>query len=222
MKLIITGASGMVGSALMTEALKNASVEQVIAIVRKPLSVVHPKLQTVLHQDFLNYSGLEDVFRNADACAWCLGVPQAWVTKEEYYTITYSYTLAAAKVMLAANPGITFLFVSGAGADTLEKSRVTFARVKGQTENALLKLPFRRLIIPRPGGIEPVVRPKRAPFSYKLLYPVYPLLRRIIPAHVITSVELAKAMLYLLINGNTEPILENRELKRLLKENKNI
>ncbi|MBC8047373.1 MAG: hypothetical protein H7Y00_11300, partial [Fimbriimonadaceae bacterium] len=141
-----------------------------------------------------------------------------FVTKEEYHVITYEYALAAAKTMLEANPAITFLFLSGGGADSKEKSRITFAREKGKTENALMRLPFKRLIIPRPGGIYPITKPAKIPFSYNFFYWLYPVVKLIAPKQAITSVELAKVILYLIKNGNNKIILENWELRQVFKQ----
>ncbi|MFI5171181.1 MAG: NAD(P)H-binding protein [Chitinophagales bacterium] len=218
MKLLITGATGMVGSEVVRQALVQNEIEAIFVLTRRPLSIKHQKINEIIHSDFLNYSGLEEIFKQCDACIWALGIPQAWVTKEEYHVITYDYTLAAANAMIAANPLIRFLFVSGGGADSTEKSRITFAREKGKTENALQQLNLTSLIITRPGGIQPIVKPEKAPFSYRLVYPLFPLLKIIMPGQMITSVELAKVILYLVKNGSDEIILENRELKRIYKE----
>ncbi|MFN0274995.1 MAG: NAD(P)H-binding protein [Chitinophagales bacterium] len=218
MKLIVTGATGTTGSETVRQALADETIQQVTAIVRRPLNMEHPKLKTIIHKDFLNYESLEEVFAAHNACAWCLGVPQAYVTKQEYHVITYEYALAAAKAMLEVNPAITFLFVSGSGADSKEKSIITFSREKGKTENALMRLPFKKLIIPRPGGIYPITKPEKYPFSYNFFYWFYPLVKLIAPKQAITSVELAQVILYLLKNGSEKIILENRELRELLKK----
>ena len=155
MKLLVTGATGMVGSEVVRQAVLDPECQTIIALVRKPLSIQHPKLKTVLHQDYLDYASLTDVFRDVDACLWCLGISQSLVSKEEYHVITHDYAVAGAQAMLAANPKLTFVFVSGKGADPTEQSRVLFARVKGKTENVLRRLPFKQLVIARPGGIKP-------------------------------------------------------------------
>jgi len=218
MKLLITGATGMVGSEFLRQALLHDAIGQVTALIRRPLGMQHEKLRSIIHHDFLNYASLAEIFRQHTACVWCLGIAQSLVSKQEYEVITYDYTLAAARAMLQENPAMTFLFVSGAGADRTATSRITFARVKGKTENALLQLPFQKLIIPRPGGIYPVQMPENYPFSYNLFRMSYPLVKRIFPNQVITSVELANVLLYLLINGSEKVILENFELRQLLKK----
>ena len=212
MKLIITGATGTAGLETLNQALLDNEITEVISLLRKPSDVSHPKLKTIIHKDFLNYSDLENTFKNVDACIWCLGISQTQVTKTEYEVITYDYTINAAKVMLASNPNITFVFLSGMGADSAEKSRTIFARVKGKTENALIKLGFKKLYCTRPGGIIPVT-PKKNMSSIQTFF-----LRTmgvLFPKYAINTVQLAKAMLHLAKHGNDKIILENKELKNL-------
>lgn len=212
-KILVTGATGMVGSEVVRQALIDPEIEQITALLRRPLKVEHPKLKTVLHQNFLNYSGLADVFRAQDACLWCLGISQSQVSKEEYHKITYDHAVAGAQAMLAANPEITFLFLSGLGADSTEKSRVLFARVKGMTENALRKLPFKKFYIARPGGIKPTHPKEHAPFIEKIWLPLFPLFNFLRPTMFITSEELARGMLRVLKEGSSKTIIDNAELK---------
>lgn len=213
MKIILTGATGTAGSETLTQALLDKDITEVIALQRKPLGVQHPKLKVIIHKDFLNYAGLESEFKNADACIWCLGISQTKVSKAEYETITYDYTMNAAKAMLVANPNITFVFLSGMGADTQEKSRTIFARIKGKTENALQKLGFKKLYCPRPGGIISVVPRKDLPWFEKYGSPIMGFFA---PAYVINTVQLAKAILHLVKHGGDKIILENKELKALV------
>jgi uncharacterized protein YbjT (DUF2867 family) len=215
MKIIVTGATGLVGAEVIRQAIADESIREIIALSRKPLSLTHPKLKTINHPDFLDYTAVADVFRDADACLWCLGVSQSQVTKEQYHTITYDYTVRAANAMLVANPTVTFLFVSGEGADSTEKSKTLFARVKGKTENALQKLPFKKLIIARPGGIKPIHKNPNTSFFNKLMIPLFPVMEFIMPSMVISSVELAKALLHLVKAGSDKVIVDNKELKRI-------
>lgn len=210
----------MVGAEVIRQAVADNSIEEVTAIIRKPLDigVEHPKLKAIIHKNFLDYSGLEEVFKKNDVCLWCLGISQSQVNKEQYQVITYDYALAAAGAMLMANPQITFIFLSGMGADSTEKSRTTFAWVKGKTENALVKFAFKKFYIVRPGGIKPIHQNKNAPFAYKLMTPLFPLLELLMPSRVISSEELAKVMLYIAKNGTGNKITENKELKKIYKE----
>lgn len=215
MKLLITGSTGMVGSELLRQAIIDNDVTSIIALSRKPLDIQHPKLKTIIHKNFLDYSSLGYLFIDCDVCAWCLGVSQLQVRKEEYNVITYAYTMAAAKAMLVANPKIYFVFVSGEGADQSGKARTLFGRVKGKTEKDLMELPFEKLIISRPAAIQPITKNSRAPFLYKIFYSLYPVFKILTPSKIITSVELAKAILMAIKIKTGKIILDNKELKEL-------
>lgn len=215
MTIIITGATGMAGSELVRQAIADESITSIIALVRRPMEIVHPKITTVIHKDFLNYDAVKDHFKKADACFWCLGISQLQVSKQQYAVITYDYAVAAAKAMLAANPGIHFVFLSGNKADRTEKSSVLFARLKGRTENALLALGFKKLTIARPDAIWPKHKNKNAPLAYKLAFPFFPLVERFTPSKIIGSVQLAKALLYLVKHPSEKDTYENTELRVL-------
>ncbi len=218
MKIIITGATGMVGSEVIRQAIADNDISEVTALVRRPLKIQHPKLNTVIHQNFLDYSNLAEVFKNKDACLWCLGISQNAVSKEEYIRITYDFTLAAAKEMLQANPLITFLFLSGDGADLTGKSKFLFGRIKGKTESALLKLPFKKLYIARPAGILPVHKLDNISLLLRLQYAMVKVAGLFIPSKVITSAELAKAMLHVVKRGSNNSIITQKDLKQLVKK----
>jgi len=215
MKIIITGSTGTVGSELVREAVADNDIEEVILLARKPSEIKHPKIREIIHKNFLDYSGLENIFRETDACLWCLGISQTKVSKEDYFIITYDYTVAAAKAMLAANPGITFLFLSGQGADSTEKSRVRFAKVKGQTENSLRAMNFRKLIIFRPGGINPVSKSKNASLNKKFEFLFIQLMKVIVPWAVVNTDVLAKAMLKSIKQDNGQVILSHKMIRQL-------
>jgi uncharacterized protein YbjT (DUF2867 family) len=215
MKIIITGSTGTVGSELVREAVADNDIEEVILLARKPSEIKHPKIREIIHKNFLDYSGLENIFRETDACLWCLGISQTKVSKEDYFIITYDYAVAAAKAMLAANPAITFLFLSGQGADSTEKSRVRFAKVKGQTENALRAMNFRKLIIFRPGGINPVSKSKNASLNKKFEFLFIQLMKVIVPWAVVNTDVLAKAMLKSIKQDNGQVILSHKMIRQL-------
>jgi uncharacterized protein YbjT (DUF2867 family) len=215
MKIIITGSTGTAGSEVARQAVADDDIEQVILIARKPTHIRHPKIREIIHQNFLDYSGLENVFKEADACIWCLGISQTQVTKEEYFVITHDYAVAAGKAMLAANPSITFLFLSGQGADTTEKSRVRFARVKGQTENVLRAMNFKKLLIFRPGGINAVTRPDKMSAHKKFETVLVSVMKAIIPGTVVDTDVLAKAMLKTIKQDTGLVIIDHKTIRRL-------
>ena len=213
-RIIVAGATGLAGSEVVRQAILDDGISEITALVRRPHPISHPKLKIVLHDNFRDYSSLTTVFAAHDACIWCLGISQTQVKEDEYIRITYEYVVTAAQAMLSANPGIAFLFLSGAGADPQEKSRILFARIKGKAENNLKRLPFKRLIIARPGGIIPVHAKERPALYEKFLIPIYPILGFLFPSLTIDSVDLARAMLYLVKSGSEKTTLENKDLKR--------
>lgn len=214
--IIVTGATGTAGSSVIWQAIADNDIERVTALVRRPLSINHPKLQVIIQNDFLNYSNLTELFKQTDACIWCLGISQSLVSKEEYIKLTYDYTLAAAEAMLKVNPNITFVFLSGMGADSKEKSRTLFARIKGKTENALQKMSFSKLYIARPGGIVPSHPRDNYQTKEKVAIVIVKLMARLMPKMVITSDQLAKAMLIMVKFGADKIINENKDLHNLL------
>jgi len=215
MKIIITGATGMAGAEVIRQAIAADSIQEIIALVRRPLEIANPKITTVIHRDFLQYDAVKDHFIGCDACIWCLGISQLQVSKEQYAVITCDYTMAAAKAMLAVNPLIHFIFLSGNGADRSEKSKVLFAKLKGKTENALLQLGFKNITIARPDAIWPKHKNKNAPLAYKLAFPFFPLVEKFAPSKIIGSVQLAKALLHLAKNAGGKNTYENMELRLL-------
>ncbi|MBI3719191.1 MAG: NAD(P)H-binding protein [Sphingobacteriales bacterium] len=215
MKILITGATGLVGAETVRQAILDDAIDEIIVLVRNQPDITHPKITVVLHKDFLNYAGTEEYFKRANAVIWCLGISQTQVSKEKYIEITYDYTIACAKFCLAVNPSIRFLFVSGDGADRTEKSRTLFSRIKGKTENALFASGLNNIIIARPDAVNPKHKNPRAPFLYKLIYPLFPLVERVAPSKIIWSDTLAKALLYLTKKGADKNTFENVELRKL-------
>ncbi|CAM5229520.1 epimerase [Streptomyces spiroverticillatus] len=197
MNVLLFGATGMVGQGVLRECLLDDRVTRVLAVVRGPLDVEHPKLRTLVHRDFTDFSGVADAFADIDACFFCLGVTSAGKREDEYRRITYDYTLAAARA-LPANPDLTFVYVSGEGTDSTGAGRSMWARVKGRTENELLAMPFHAYMF-RPGFILASNGEQSRTPAYRRLYPVfsrlYPLVRRIAPNKVTTTENIGRAML---------------------------
>jgi uncharacterized protein YbjT (DUF2867 family) len=218
--IIVTGATGLAGSEVVRQAILDEDVGKITALVRRPLPIQHPKLNIVLHGNFRDYSALREVFAAHDSCIWCMGISQSQVKEDEYIRITYDYAVTAAQAMLNANPQITFLYLSGMGADSQEKSRTLFARVKGKAENNLKRLPFKKLYIARPGGIIPVHKKENPAFFERFLIPLMPLINFVAPSIMISSVDLAKAMLDVVKNGSDRIVLENMALKKRLAKTK--
>ncbi|MBV9963764.1 MAG: NAD(P)H-binding protein [Parafilimonas sp.] len=218
MKLIITGATGMVGSEVLRQSIADDEIESVTIIVRRQTDITHPKLKTIIHQIFLDYSNLTDVFKNNDACIWCLGISQNLVSKEEYIKITYDYTVAFARDMLKVIDAMSFLFLSGRGADNTEKTRVLFGKIKGRTENALHQLPFQKLYIARPAGILPIHKQKNLAFILRLQYALVKVFSYITPSFIIKSDELAKALIYIVKNNASSQLYNDVQLKQIAKQ----
>ena len=215
MNVLITGATGMVGSEVVRQAINDLDISRIFLVVRRDAGFTDPKVQQVIIRDFTNYSGLDDIFKQTDACIWCLGISQSRVSKNQYYTITHDYVLAAAKAMLAINPDMTFIFLSGEGADSKERSPVRFSRVKGQAENAIIRLKPKKLYIFRPGGILPSTKVEGQGF-YKLLETLtVKIMAAVFPWSVVSTKSLALGMLKIAKEGYGKVILSHRDIKNL-------
>lgn len=216
MRVVLFGGTGMVGAGVLIECLDDPRVESVTSIVRRTTDTKHPKLREIVHTDFYEYSSLRSTFADADVCFFCLGVSVVGLREDQYYHLTYDLTLAAAHAMVAVRPELTFCYVSGAHTDSTEQGRVMWARIKGKTENALLALPFRAAYMFRPGYIQPLrgVRSKTALYQaiYRIISPFYPLLRRLFPKSVTTSVNVGRAMIAVAANGYPRRIVESDEI----------
>jgi uncharacterized protein YbjT (DUF2867 family) len=219
MKVVLFGASGMVGTGALLAALTDRRVDSVLVIGRTPTGRTHPKLREVLHQDFFNYDTLHMEFASADACFFCLGVSSAGMSETDYTRQTHDLTLAAARAMAGANPRMTFCYVSGVGTDSTERGRVMWARVKGRTENALLALPFTAAYMFRPGFIQPMdgIRSKTTWVQalYTLSAPLYPLLLRLFPQYTTTTAHLGRAFIEVTANGYPTKIIYSKDIEAL-------
>ncbi|HEX8615083.1 MAG TPA: NAD(P)H-binding protein [Telluria sp.] len=216
MKVLLFGATGMVGQGVLRECLQAADVEQVVALGRTPTGQRHPKLRDVVHADLFNYANLTAQLDDIDACFFCVGVTSSRMSEADYTRLTYDMTLAAANALVALNSRMVFVYVSGAGADSSETSATMWERVRGKTENALLALPFRGVYIFRPGMIEPLDGIKSKTTAYRIFYslmkPVLPLLRAAMPKHVLTTRQVGQAMLAVVRSGARKRVLESADI----------
>jgi uncharacterized protein YbjT (DUF2867 family) len=216
MKVLIFGATGMVGQGVLRECLRDPGVEAVATIGRSAGGVRDPKLREIVRADLFHYSDIEPELSGFDACFFCLGVSSAGMSEQPYENLTYTLTLAAAETLSRLNPSMTFVYVSGAGTDSSEKGRVMWARVKGKTENALLCLPFRGTYMFRPGFIEPAHGERSKTKAYRLIYvfakPLLPLLRRFFPRYIVNTEEIGVAMIRVARQGFPKKILGNWDI----------
>ena len=217
-KVILTGATGMVGEGVLHECLNKVDVEQVLVISRKPCGVVHPKLKEVIHSDFYNLSAIENQLSGYTACFFCLGVSSVGMKEEEYTKLTYTLTLHVAEILVKLNPDMTFCYISGASTDSTEKGRSMWARVKGKTENALMRLPFKKVYNFRPGYMHPTPGMKNTLSYYKYLGWMYPFFRTVFPNFVSTLSELGNAMINATGKGYEKQILEVKDIVALSKK----
>jgi len=219
MKVLLFGATGMVGQGVLRECLLDPEVEHVLSIVRAPSGTVHEKLRERVHDNFLDWSALEPELGGFDACFFCLGVSSTGMKEADYRRVTYDLTLAAAKVLARANPNMVFVYVSGAGTDSTEKGRSMWARIKGQTENALRALPFKAVYLFRPAFIQPLHGIKSKTRMYRAFYaaaaPLTPLVRALAPGAVTTTEKVGRAMLAVAKRGAPAPVVENRDINAL-------
>ncbi len=209
---IITGVTGMVGEGVLHECLLHPDVESVLVINRKPCGVKHEKLLEIIHKDFSDLSSIENQLSGYNACFFCAGVSSVGKKEDEYRRITYDLTLNLAKTLLKLNPDMTFCYVSGVGTDTTEKGRSMWARVKGKTENDLLKFGFKDAYMFRPGYIQPTKGLKNAYKIYKVFVPFYPILKTLFPKYVVSLEELGKAMINVTLYESDKKVLECRDI----------
>lgn len=203
----------MIGKLIMLNCLSGEGVETITSITRKTLGIKHPKLIEIIHADFLNYSGIEQHFKNKDVCFYCIGVYTGQVQKKEFKKITVTYTKVFAETLKQNSPNLSFCFLSGQGADSSEKSSILFAREKGIAENGLIKLKFKSLHIFRPGYIYPVTPRAEPNLSYRIMRVLYKPVSLIFPNVGVTSVKLAEKMMEVGLNGGDKLIYENKDLR---------
>ncbi len=218
MKLLVFGATGMLGQGVLRECLLASDVERVQTVGRTATGQQHSKLRELVHADLWNYASVEPQLAGFDACFFCLGVASAGMSEADYTRVTYDLTLAAATTLARLNPAMTFIFVSGTGTDGSEKGRLMWARVKGRTENAVRRLPFKAAYSFRPGLIQPLhgIRSKTA--SYRIFYmslaPFLSAARRWFPNAIVTTEQFGQAMLNVARRGWPTPVLEQRDIAR--------
>jgi uncharacterized protein YbjT (DUF2867 family) len=219
-RLTIIGATGMVGGYALRYALEHSEVDRVTAIGRRKVGISNPKLKEVLHADFADCSALAEPLSDQDAAVFCLGTYTGAVSDAELRKITVDYTIEFARVFYTASPAAAFSFLSGSGADPTGRSRIAFARYKGEAENALRAVGFSHVYIFRPAYIYPVQPRKEPNFSYRVLRSIYPVFRMLFPNQVIRADDLARAMVDAVVRGTDKPesrILENRDIRAIVR-----
>lgn len=217
-KAIITGATGMVGEGVLHESLLNPDVEKVLVINRKPCGVTNPKLTEIIHANFFDLSAIAEKLKDYNACFFCLGVSSVGLKEDKYYSLTYTLTMQMAGILAKQNPDMIFCYVSGAGTDSTEKGIINWARVKGKTENDLMKLPFKKVYAFRPGFMLPLKEAKNAKSYYSVFRIFYPAIHKLMPKFVSTLQEVAIAMINVVIKGYEKSVIEVKDVVELNKK----
>ena len=219
MKVILFGATGMVGQGVLRECLIDPGIESVLSVGRSPTGQHHPKLREIVHGNFTDFSAIESELTGYDACFFCLGVSSVGMDAERYRHLTYDITMAAATTLARLNPGMVFTYVTGRSTDSTEQGSQMWARVKGKTENELLKLPFKAAYMFRPAGIQPLhgVRSKTAWVQaiYVVVAPLLSYLARTAPKFMTTSEQLGRAMIKVARDGFPRPVLDSEDINAL-------
>ena len=220
MNVLILGATGMLGQGALRESLADSQVKRVVTLGRSPTGQQHPKLRELVCPDLLDLSRVTSELSGLDACFFCLGVSSAGMSEAEYTRVTYDIAMSVGNTLVTLNPNMTFVFVSGLGADATERGRVMWARVKGRAENALRRLPFKAVYVIRPAFILPLHGIKSRTAAYRFFYsvtrPFYPLFKMLMPRYVTTTERLGQAMLALARSGYSKPILETADVTAVL------
>ena len=219
MKAILFGATGMVGQGVLQECLRSPEVESILSIGRRATGRAHPKLREIAHRDFADFSAIEGELSGYDACFFCLGVSSIGMKEAEYRRVTYDYALSAAHTLARHNPNMTFIYVSGAGTDGSGRGATMWARVKGQTENAIFELPFKAAYAFRPAYIQPlngiVARTAWLRVLYAVVSPLYPVWKALFPKYVTTTAQVGRAMIHAAREGAPKRVLENWDINAL-------
>jgi uncharacterized protein YbjT (DUF2867 family) len=217
--VLLFGATGMIGQAVLRACLLDPGVESVVTVGRRPTDQSNSKLTELVRPDLTTLAPLENQLTGFDVCFFCLGVSALGMTEEQYTRVNYDLTIAVARTLLRTSPNVTFVYVSGSGTDSSERGRVMWARVKGRTENTLLSLPFRAAYMFRPGMVIPLHGIRSSTRWYNVAYaitkPVFPVLRRLVPSLVTTTDELSRAMLAVARNGYPTHVLEMGDIIRI-------
>ena len=217
MKVIVTGATGMVGEGVLHTCLQDSGIEEVLVVGRRTCDVKHAKLKEIVLPDLYDLSSVEELLKGYDACYFCLGITSLGISAEDYYRTTYTLTMHFGEVLSRLNPQMTFCYISGAGTDSSEKGRSRWARVKGKTENDLMKLPFRQVFAVRPGFIKSFEGLKRTNPLYKYVGWFFPIGRSLYSAGFCTLEELSKAMINLTRKGYDKRVIEGNDIIQLAK-----
>jgi uncharacterized protein YbjT (DUF2867 family) len=219
LKVILFGATGMVGQGVLRECLLDPDVEHVLSVGRSVTGQRNVKLEELRHDNFLDFSAIESRLSGYDACFFCLGVTSVGLTEERYRHLTYDITMAAATTLAKLNPQMVFVYVTGRGTDSTERGSVMWARIKGKTENDLLKLPFKAAYMFRPAGIQPLhgIRSKTAWYqaAYVVAAPLLTFLNKVAPNYMTTTEQVGRAMLAVARHGYPKPLLESEDINRL-------
>lgn len=220
-KVIITGATGMIGKGILLECLDHVEISEVLVIGRSSIGMIHPKLKEMIHKDFMDFSKVEKQLEGYDACFFSMGISAAGLKEEQYRRITYDFTLALAKILLESNPNMTFNYVSGQGTDSSEKGRMMWARVKGKTENDLLDLGFKQAFVFRPGAIIPLRGIKSKTKSYQFMYDYFTWLlkgiKAVAPNSIVNTTQIGLAMINSVLKGYDKSILRPADILILAK-----
>lgn len=217
-KVILTGATGMVGEGVLHECLQHPNIEEVLVLTRKPSGYSHPKLKELIHADFYNITSIQEQLKGYNACLFCLGVSSVGMKEEDYFQKTYVLTMHIATILAQQNTDMTFCYISGAYTDSTEKGKSMWARVKGKTENDLMKLPFKKVYNFRPGILSPTRGLKNTLSFYNWLGWLLPIIRFTMPNTISSLKELGLAMINASSIGYEKQIIEVKDIKALAKK----